>query len=175
MAKIKLATTWLEACSGCHMSFLDIDERIIELLQHVELTSSPITDLKHPPESGVDVGIVTGGIGNVDELEEVKMMRERCKFLIALGDCAVTGGICTMRNSVRQGRRYCARGYIETVSTVDGSRPGSEDLPELTENVMALDQVVPGGPLSLRLPPQCRPHLVCTQRVDRRPDAQGRG
>ena len=90
MAKIKLATTWLEACAGCHMSFLDIDERIVELLNHVELTSSPITDLKHPPESGVDVGIITGGIGNVDELEEVKMMRERCKILIALGAAAFT-------------------------------------------------------------------------------------
>jgi len=142
MAKIKVATTWLEACAGCHMSFLDIDERIIELLKHIELTSSPITDLKHPPESGVDVGIITGGIGNVDELEEVKMMRERCKLLIALGDCAVTGGICTMRNPF--GKETVLRtGYVETASTVDGTRPGSKDLPELTENVMAIDQVVP--------------------------------
>jgi NAD-reducing hydrogenase small subunit len=142
MAKIRVATTWLEACAGCHMSFLDIDERIIELLKHIELTSSPITDLKHPPESGVDVGIVTGGIGNVDELEEVQVMRERSKLLIALGDCAVTGGICTMRNPF--GKETVLRtGYIETASTVDGTRPGSEDLPELTENVMAIDQVVP--------------------------------
>lgn len=142
MAKIKVATTWLEACAGCHMSFLDIDERIVELLKHVEITSSPITDLKHPPESGVDVGIVSGGIGNVDELEEVKMMRERCKILIALGDCAVTGGICTMRNAFGK-ENVLKCGYVDTASTVDGTRPGHEDLPELTDKVMAIDQVVP--------------------------------
>ena len=68
MAKIKIASQWLEACAGCHMSFLDIDERVVELLKHVELTSMPITDLKHPPEEGVDVGILTGGIGNEEEI-----------------------------------------------------------------------------------------------------------
>lgn len=142
MAKIKVATTWLEACAGCHMSFLDIDERLVELLNQIELTSSPITDLKHPPESGVDVGIVTGGIGNQDELEEVKMMRERCKILIALGDCAVTGGVCTMRNPWKK-EDVLRCGYVETASTVDGTLPGHEDLPELTDRVLPLDQVVP--------------------------------
>ena len=98
MGKIKVASQWLESCAGCHMSFLDIDERIVELLKYVELSSTPITDLKHPPESGVDVGILTGGIGNEEQEEEAKLMRSRCKVLIAMGDCAVTGGICTMRN-----------------------------------------------------------------------------
>jgi NAD-reducing hydrogenase small subunit len=59
--KVTIATDWLEACAGCHMSFLDLDERLIELLKYIEITSSPITDLKHPPEDGVDVGILTGG------------------------------------------------------------------------------------------------------------------
>ena len=142
MAKPKISTDWLCGCAGCHMSLLDIDERIVELLNHVELSSSPITDLKHPPESGVDVGIVTGGIGNEDEREEVKLMRERCKVLIALGDCAVTGGVCTMRNPWdKEDVLRC--GYVETASTVDGERPRNDDLPELTDTVMALDQVVP--------------------------------
>ena len=60
MAKVKVATDWLDICSGCHMAVLDIDERIVELVKHVQFTSSPITDLKHPPEDGVDVGILTG-------------------------------------------------------------------------------------------------------------------
>ncbi|MGC9467192.1 MAG: NADP oxidoreductase [Anaerolineae bacterium] len=139
--KIKVASQWLESCAGCHMSFLDIDERIVELLKHVELSSTPITDLKHPPEEGVDVGILTGGIGNEDEKHEAMLMRERCKILIALGDCAVTGGICTMRNFFSK-EEVLRRGYIETESTVDGEIPQHEDLTPLTEQVTGVDDVV---------------------------------
>ncbi len=142
MGKIKLASQWLESCAGCHMSLLDIDERIVELLKYVELTSTPITDLKHPPESGVDVGILTGGIGNEDQIEEAKLMRERSKILIAMGDCAVTGGICTMRNFFSTDEVLC-RGYIETESTVDGEIPQHEDLTPLTDKVSGVDDVVP--------------------------------
>jgi NAD-reducing hydrogenase small subunit len=142
MGKIKLATQWLEACAGCHMSILDIDEHIVELLKHVELTSSPITDLKHPPEDGVDVGILTGAVGNEDEVHEAQEMRERAKTLIAFGDCAVFGGICTMRNFFDKDE-VLRRGYVETESTVDGVVPQHEDLAPLTECVMSVGQVVP--------------------------------
>lgn len=142
MGKIKVASQWLESCAGCHMSFLDIDERIVELLKHVELSSTPITDLKHPPEEGVDVGILTGGIGNEEEKEEAKLMRSRCKILIAMGDCAVTGGICTMRNFFPK-EEVLSRGYIETESTVDGEIPVHEDLTPLTDKVSGVGDVVP--------------------------------
>ena len=85
MGKVKVATDWLDICSGCHMAFLDIDERIVELLKHVEITSSPITDLKHPPVEGVDVGILSGAVSNTHQLEVAEEMRERSKLLIALG------------------------------------------------------------------------------------------
>jgi len=124
------------------MSFLDIDERIVELLKHVELSSTPITDLKHPPQSGVDVGILSGGIGNEEEEEEAKLMRSRCKTLIAMGDCAVTGGICTMRNFFSK-EEVLRRGYIETESTVDGEIPQHEDLTPLTDKVVGVGDVVP--------------------------------
>ncbi len=142
MGKVKVATQWLEACAGCHMSLLDIDERIVELLKYVELTSSPITDLKHPPESGVDVGILTGAIGNEDEVHEAKEMRERAKLLIAMGDCAVFGGICTMRNffDTKEVLHY---GYVDTASTVEGEVPENEDLAPLTDKVMKVSDVVP--------------------------------
>lgn len=140
--KIKVASQWLESCAGCHMSFLDIDEKIVELLKHVELSSTPITDLKHPPEEGVDVGILTGGIGNEEEEEEAKLMRERCKILIAMGDCAVTGGICTMRNFFPK-EEVLRRGYIETESTVDGEIPVHEDLAPLTDMVKGVGDIVP--------------------------------
>ncbi len=139
--KISVATQWLESCAGCHMSFLDIDERIVELLQKIELSSSPITDMKHPPEEGVDVCIVTGGIGNEEQVEEIKMLRERCRLLIAMGDCAVTGGICTMRNFFDR-EEVLRRGYIETESTVDGEIPVHEDLTPLTDQVSGIGDVV---------------------------------
>jgi NAD-reducing hydrogenase small subunit len=142
MGKVSVATQWLESCAGCHMSLLDIDERIVELLKHIELSSSPITDLKHPPESGVDVGILTGGVGNEEQEEEAKLMRSRCKILIAMGDCAVTGGICTMRNFFSK-EEVLRRGYIETESTVDGEIPQHEDLTPLLEKVVGVGDVVP--------------------------------
>lgn len=87
MAKAKVATYWLEACAGCHMSFLDIDERLVDLFKNVEILFSPIVDAKDIPD--IDVGVLSGGLGNVEELEIARKMRERCKYLVAWGDCAV--------------------------------------------------------------------------------------
>ncbi len=142
MKKVRVAMQWLEACAGCEMSLLDIDERLVELLQHAELTSTPITDLKHPPADGVDVGILSGGIGNEDEIAEAVQLRARAKTLIALGDCAVTGGICTMRNFFSR-EEVLRRGYVETESTVEGTVPVHEDLAPLTPRVSGVGDVVP--------------------------------
>jgi len=141
--KVKIATDWLEACAGCHMSLLDIDERIIELLKHAEITSSPITDLKHPPEEGVDVGILTGSVGNTDQLEIAKEMRKRCKILIAFGDCAVfnPAPIPSMRNFFDKDD-VLKRTYVESESTVDGEIPKSGGLCELLEKVVGVGDVV---------------------------------
>lgn len=92
MAKPKVSSDWLAGCAGCHMSFLDIDERIVKLAELVDLRSTPITDLKTPDETGVDVGILEGGINNTTNEEVARTMRKRCKTLVALGDCAVFGG-----------------------------------------------------------------------------------
>jgi len=142
MGKIRLASEWLEACAGCHMSILDIDERILELIKHVELTSTPITDLKHPPKDGVEVGILTGAVGNQHQVEAAKEMRASAKTLIAIGDCAVFGGICTMRNTFPK-EEVLRRGYIETESTVNGLIPDSGEIGELTDRVYAVDEIVP--------------------------------
>ena len=142
MAKIKIASDWLDTCSGCHMSLLDIDERIVELIKHVEITSSPITDLKHPPEEGVDIGILTGAVGNTHQLEVAIRMRERCKLLIAMGDCAVFGGICAMRNFFDK-EKLLERGYVGTESTdQEGLVPRSDELGKLLDRVMAVNEVV---------------------------------
>ena len=152
MTKVKVAMDWLAACAGCEMSVLDMDERLVQLLEKIELTSTPITDLKHPPKEGVTVGILSGTVNNTTNLEVVKEMRERCKILIALGDCAVFGGIMTMRNFFDMNEAL-KRAYIETESTVDGSIPNSDELCKPVKacpvnGVVKVDVHVPGCPPS---------------------------
>jgi NAD-reducing hydrogenase small subunit len=124
------------------MALLDIDERIVELIKHVDILSTPITDLKHPPKEGVDVGILTGAVSNTHQVEAAELMRERSKILIAMGDCAVFGGICTMRNffDKEDVLRY---GYVESASTdSEGKVPRSPELGVLLDKVKAVNEVV---------------------------------
>src|SRR5678815_3967859 len=90
MNKPKIASDWICGCAGCHMSLLDMDERILKIVELADLRSTPITDLKEPDESGVDVGILEGGINNSANEEVSHKMRKRSKILVALGDCAVS-------------------------------------------------------------------------------------
>jgi NAD-reducing hydrogenase small subunit len=142
MPKVTVCMDWMDACAGCEMSVLDIDERIVELLKHVQLLSTPITDLKHPPKEGCDVGILSGSVSNDHQEEIARMFRERCKILIALGDCAVFGGICTMRNFFDT-EDVLRRGYQETESTAPGQEiPRSPEIAKLFPQVKSLNQVV---------------------------------
>lgn len=141
MTKVRIATDWLAGCAGCHMSLLDIDERIVPLSELAEFTSSPITDLKHPPEDGVTVGILEGAICNTHNVKVAREMRERCDILIAVGDCATFGGVPAMRNLVGT-EEALRRAYIETESTVDGLIPDSPELGRPMDMVMAVDKVV---------------------------------
>ncbi|HRT70093.1 MAG TPA: hypothetical protein P5308_01910 [Syntrophales bacterium] len=141
MSKIKIATDWLAGCAGCHMSLLDIDERIVKLLESVEFTSSPVTDLKHPPEDGVTIGILEGAICNTHNIEVAREMRKRCQILIAIGDCATFGGVPAMRNLVGT-QEALKRAYIETESVVGGFIPGSSELGEPLDTVTGVDKVV---------------------------------
>jgi len=141
MSKVKIATDWLAGCAGCHMSFLDIDDRILQLMELVEFTSSPITDLKHPPEEGVTVGILEGSICNSHNVEVAKQMRERSQILIALGDCATFGNVPAMRNFCGT-QAALKRAYLETESTVDGFIPDSPELGKPLDEVVAVDKVV---------------------------------
>jgi NAD-reducing hydrogenase small subunit len=129
-----------------------MDERLVQLLDKIELTSTPITDLKHPPKDGVTVGILSGAVNNTTNVEVVKEMRERCKILVALGDCAVFGGIMTMRNFFDMNEAL-KRAYIETESTVDGIIPNSEELAKPIRTVpvgqvVKVDVHLPGCPPS---------------------------
>jgi len=142
MAKPKVASDWMAGCAGCHMSFLDMDERLANIVELVDLRATPITDLKEPDASGVDVGILEGGINNSLNEEVAHRMRSRCKILVALGDCAVFGGVPAMRNffTIEETLR---RAYVETESTDESGR--IPDDPELAvpTKVRALQEVVP--------------------------------
>ena len=142
MTKPKIATVWFEACSGCHMSFLDLDETVVDVLSKVQLTVSPITDFKDYDFPEVDVGIVEGGIGNTEHKEIAEKLRKHCRILIAWGDCAVFGGINTLRNAIPK-EEVLRYGFIETQSTVNGVMPIHEELPALLDKVLPLNAVVP--------------------------------
>jgi NAD-reducing hydrogenase small subunit len=124
------------------MSLLDVDERLVALLDLVEFTSSPVTDLKHPPREGVTVGILTGAVSNTHNVEVARRMRDRCKILIALGDCATFGGIVATRNLVGT-RAALRRAYIDSESTVDGRIPDSPELGVPLDRVTGVADVVP--------------------------------
>lgn len=153
MAKPKVSTDWLAGCAGCHMSLLDMDERIATVVSLVDLRATPITDFKHPDESGVDVGILEGGVNNSANEEVAKRMRSRCKILVALGDCAVFGGVPAMRNffTIEESLK---RAYIETESTdSSGKIPNDPELcvpmkVHALQDIVPVDVFVPGCPPS---------------------------
>jgi NAD-reducing hydrogenase small subunit len=95
--KLRIATVWLGGCSGCHMSFLDLDEKLLAVAAAADLVYSPIADVKEFPHD-VDVTLVEGAIANEDHLELIHQVRERSRLLVALGDCAITGNVTALRN-----------------------------------------------------------------------------
>lgn len=140
MDKVKVSTVWLGACAGCHMSFLDLDEALIDLLEKIEIVHSPITDIKGFPK--VTLGLVEGAIVNEENLQVLKALRESSEILVALGDCACFGGIPAMRNFWDK-NEILKRAYLETESTVNptGKIPHIE-VPELFRAVKPIDAYV---------------------------------
>ena len=114
MNKLKLATAWLDGCSGCHMSFLDMDERLLELAEFVDLVYSPLVDAKQFPDE-VDIALVEGAVASVDDEKKIAKIRARSGMLVAMGDCAITGNVPSMRNPVGP-QAILERAYIENAS-----------------------------------------------------------
>jgi NAD-reducing hydrogenase small subunit len=139
MTKVRAATVWLDGCSGCHMSFLDLDERLIEIAGSLELVYGPLVDAKEYP-ANVDVALVEGAVGTDEDVERIKMVRERTRVLIALGDCAVTGNVPAMRNSFPL-VKVLDRAYRENAD-LQQQTPAVE-LPKLLERSRPVHEVVP--------------------------------
>lgn len=114
MSKLKLATVWLDGCSGCHMSFLDMDERLLELAELVDLVYSPLVDAKEFPDE-VDIALVEGAVASVDDEAKIRKIRAHSRMLVAMGDCAITGNVSAMRNTIGP-VAVLNRAYIENAS-----------------------------------------------------------
>ena len=150
MSKPRVATVWLDGCSGCHMSLLDMDERLLELAGKMDLVCSPYVDQKEFPEN-VDVTLVEGAVSSNEDLEKIHLIRSRTRVLVSLGDCAVTANIPSMRNPF-SAQSVLDRAYVENVTL----RPGvpKEGVPTLLPQArpihefVSVDVFVPGCPPS---------------------------
>jgi NAD-reducing hydrogenase small subunit len=138
MSKPKVATVWLEGCSGCHMSFLDLDERLVALNEKADIVYGPLADTKEYPED-VDVCLVEGAIGSEGDLHKIQVIRERTKLVVSLGDCAVNSNVPSMRNPFKT-EKVLGRAYLENVDV----NPVIPDkvIPKLLPQVVPVHQVV---------------------------------
>jgi NAD-reducing hydrogenase small subunit len=139
MSKARLATVWLDGCSGCHMSFLDMDERLLDLAGKVDLVYSPLVDYKEFPE-GVDITLVEGSVSSEEDLVKIKNIRQKTKILVSLGDCAVTGNVPVMRNPFGIDA-VLRRVYVENAAA--NSPIPSQVVPALLARVCPVHEVVP--------------------------------
>lgn len=171
--KVSVATIWLSGCSGCHMSFLDQDELLVDLAKKIKLVYSPIVDVKHFPDN-VAVTLIEGAVENEEQLEMLKVAREKSKILISFGDCAVTGNVTGLRNAWKDSdKAVLEMAYIDT-SEVNPQIP--TDVPKLLSKSSPLheyvkvDYFMPGCPPSAGLI-----HYVLTELLaGRTPNMEGR-
>ena len=133
--KFKVATVSLAGCFGCHMSFLDIDERLFELIEHIEFDRSPLTDIKQVGQC--DIGLIEGGLCNAENVLLLREFRTHCKILVAVGACAITGGLPAQRNHLD---------LAKLLTDVYRSRPGmsaGSAIPNDPELPLPLNKVRP--------------------------------
>jgi coenzyme F420-reducing hydrogenase gamma subunit len=153
MSKPVVATAALAGCFGCHTSFLDIDDRLLNLIELVEFNKSPLTDIKTFAKK-CDIGIIEGGCCNSENIHALKDFRKNCKILISLGECAIMGGVPSMRNDISVAD--CLKeAYLDgpTVDTnIDKIVPHDDELPMILDRVypcheiVKVDYFIPGCP-----------------------------
>jgi len=142
-SKPRLATVWLGGCAGCHMSLLDLDERIVDVLTLMDLVYSPVADIKKFPD-GVDVTLVEGSVCNEENLHLARELRAKSKLVVAFGDCAVTGNVPSCRNRLKLDdiltSVYTDSFYREGPGPVPDPQNG--EIPVLLPKVVPLHQVI---------------------------------
>jgi NAD-reducing hydrogenase small subunit len=153
MKKLRLATVWLDGCSGCHMSVLDLDAAIIPVLRKVDIVYGPLVDAQEFPED-VDVTLLEGAVSSQADADHIQLIRQRTRTLVSLGDCAVTGNVAAMRNTVPVSK-LLQRIYVQGADT-DKCIPG-DGLPQLlrlarpAQDFVKVDYSVPGCPPQSKL------------------------
>lgn len=138
MSKVKLATIWLDGCAGCHMSLLDLDEGILTVAQQADLVYSPLVDATEFPQ-GVDVTLVEGAVSSQEDVARLREVRARTRVLVSLGDCATTGNVPAMRNSVPL-QSILQRVYVEGADA--GAAVPSAGVPPLLPQARPLHEFV---------------------------------
>lgn len=182
MGKIKLATIWLDGCSGCHMSLLDIDELLLDLPDKIDLVYGPLVDHKALPEQ-IDVFLVEGAVSNESDREHLLALRQRSTTLVAFGDCAITANVPGMRNRFPV-EEILARVYGENADTTypqleegrgGGAIPNLQDVPRLYQRARPLHEFVPVDIFLPGCPPPAAAiaHLVGELLAGRLPDLTG--
>ena len=153
MKKPRLATMWLDGCSGCHMSLLDVDDGLFTIAEKAELVYSPLVDARDYPHD-VDIAIVEGAVSSEEDLEKIRQVRERTRILVALGDCAITSNVTGLRNPIPL-KALFDRIYVEGSDV--NKMPPTEGVPTLLKHAVPLHDVVrvdlhvPGCPPSAPL------------------------
>ena len=142
MGKPIIATTSLAGCFGCHMSFLDIDDRLLDLIELVEFNKSPIDDIKTFTKD-CDIGLIEGGCCNTENIHLLKEFRKRCKILVSFGECAIMGGLPAMRNDIPI-KECLEEAYLSGPTTVNEDKilPNDEELPMILDRVYPCHEIV---------------------------------
>ena len=154
MEKPKIATASLAGCFGCHMSILDIDERILKLVDIVDFDKSPVDDLKEFTGPCL-VGLIEGGCSTEENVHVLRKFRKNCDILISVGACAITGGIPSLRNAVPL-KECLQEAYLDgpTVYNPKGIIPCDKEIPLCLDkvypahHVVKIDYFLPGCPPS---------------------------
>ena len=138
MEKVRLGTCWLDGCSGCHMSLLDVDEALVAVLNKADIVFGPLVDAQEWPKD-VDVAVIEGAVSSQDDLKLAQQARARSKVVVALGDCAVTSNVPSMRNGIPT-RKLLERVYVEGAD----AKPGvpTDGVPPLLKKAVPLHEVV---------------------------------
>lgn len=137
--KIRVATTSLAGCFGCHMSFLDLDERLLALAEVAEFDRSPITDIEHC--TNCDIGLIEGGVCNSENVHVLREFRKNCKILVAVGACAINGGLPAMRNPISL-EDCLLEAYRDGIGVENPQIPSDPELPLLLDKVRPIHEIV---------------------------------